>query len=75
MALWLLGALGFRTYLEVASTDTNALLGALGGALTLLLWLYVMGLAVLLGAEVNALLARRGRGRVTAERSGSSVGP
>jgi membrane protein len=63
MVLWLLGAAGFRLYLEVASDDTNALLGALGGALTLLLWLYVMGLALLLGAEVNALLARRRRRR------------
>jgi membrane protein len=63
MILWLLGATGFRLYLELASDDTNALLGALGGALTLLLWLYVMGLALLLGAEVNALLARRRRGR------------
>jgi membrane protein len=63
MTLWLLGATGFRIYLEFASDDTNALLGALGGALTLLLWLYVMGLALLLGAEVNALLARRRRRR------------
>jgi membrane protein len=63
MVLWLLGAAGFRIYLELASDDTNALLGALGGALTLLLWLYVMGLALLLGAEVNAQLARRRRRR------------
>ena len=63
MVLWLVGAAGFRVYLELASDDTNALLGALGGALTLLLWLYVMGLALLLGAEVNTLLARRRRRR------------
>ena len=61
--LWLLGAAGFRIYLEVASDDANAVLGALGGALTLLLWLYVMGLGLLLGAEVNAQRARHKRRR------------
>ena len=67
MLLWLLGAAGFRIYLEVASDDANAVLGALGGALTLLLWLYVMGLGLLLGAEVNAQRARRRRRRVAEE--------
>jgi membrane protein len=63
MVLWLFGAVGFRAYLVVASDDTNAVLGALGGALTLLLWLYVMGLGLLLGAEVNAHRTRRARRR------------
>ena len=68
MVLWLAGAIGFRVYLELAGDDTNAVLGALGGALTLLLWLYVMGLALLLGAEVNAQVARRRR-RLAAARA------
>ncbi|MGY6500591.1 MAG: YihY/virulence factor BrkB family protein [Acidimicrobiales bacterium] len=80
MALWMAGAVGFRIYLAVASNDANAVLGALGGGLTLLLWLYVMGLALLLGAEVNALNARRRRARmdegalITGERIGPTVG-
>ncbi|MDZ7677938.1 MAG: YihY/virulence factor BrkB family protein [Acidimicrobiales bacterium] len=76
MLLWLLGTGGFRIYLEVASNDANAVLGALGGALTLLLWLYVMGLGLLLGAEVNAQLTRRRRRRIadaTAEEFAAAV--
>jgi membrane protein len=66
MCLWLLGVVGFRIYLEVASNGTNVVFGVLGGALTLLLWLYVMGLALLLGGELNAYLdqARAGRSGV-----------
>ena len=60
MVLWLVGAVGFRAYLVVASSGANAVLGVLGGALTLLLWLYVMGLALLVGGEVNAHLVQRG---------------
>jgi membrane protein len=56
MLLWLVGAVGFRAYLVVASGGANAVFGVLGGALTLLLWLYVMGLALLVGGEVNAHL-------------------
>lgn len=74
MVLWIAGAIGFRIYLVFAGEDTNAVLGALGGALTLLLWLYVMGLALLLGAEVNALLTRR-RGLRTELRDAAAERP
>lgn len=63
MVLWILGALGFRVYLVFASDGANAVFGVLGGALTLLLWLYVMGLALLVGGEVNAHLVQSGRRR------------
>jgi membrane protein len=56
MCLWMFGALGFRVYLRFAGEGSNAVFGILGGALTLLLWLYVMGLALLVGGEVNAHL-------------------
>jgi membrane protein len=51
---WLVGSLGFRAYLAVFGG--NAVFGVLGGALVVLLWLYVLSLALMAGAEVNAVL-------------------
>lgn len=57
-ALWLLVSLGFRLYLRVAANG-NEVFGILGGTLTLLLWLYVLGVGLILGGELNAVLLRR----------------
>lgn len=56
--LWALASVGFRVYLAVAA-GTNEVLGTLGGSLIMLLWLYVMSVALLLGGELNSVLARR----------------
>jgi membrane protein len=58
--LWALLSLGFRLYLTVAA-GANQVLGTLGGSLIVLLWLYVMSLALLLGGELNAVLVQRHR--------------
>ena len=48
-------------YVENA-TDMSVTYGALGGFVSLLLWLYVCSLVLLLGAEVNAVLESKGKG-------------
>lgn len=48
----------FSYYVENA-TDMSVTYGALGGFISLLLWLYVCSLVLLLGAEVNAVLQAR----------------
>jgi membrane protein len=56
---WLIVTLGFRTYLDAASSGANAVFGLLGGALSLLFWLYLMAMGLLVGGELNGLLAVR----------------
>ncbi|WP_419841398.1 YihY/virulence factor BrkB family protein [Candidatus Poriferisodalis sp.] len=55
---WLTVSGGFGAYLRLASNDVNAVFGLLGGALSLLLWLYLLAMGLLAGAELNRLLDR-----------------
>lgn len=55
---WAAISLGFRLYLSIAG-ETNQVLGTLGGALIVLLWLYLLAVALLVGGELNAILAIR----------------
>jgi membrane protein len=59
--LWIATSVGFRAYLAVAGEGGNLFLGALGGTLVLVLWLYALSIALLVGAELNAVLTRRAR--------------
>ncbi len=52
-ALWLGASLGFRYYVMNATHYTETY-GALGGAMVLLLWFYMSGFVLLLGAVMNA---------------------
>jgi membrane protein len=52
-ALWLLTSLGFKLYVENFSNYT-AVHGTIGAVIVLLLWFYLSGFALLVGAELNA---------------------
>jgi membrane protein len=51
-ALWVAISLGFKFYIARFG-DYNAY-GAIGGVMVLLLWFYLSGIALLIGAELNA---------------------
>ena len=53
VALWLLVSLAFRVYLHFFNSY-SATDGSLGAVIILMLWLYLTGLAVLIGGEINA---------------------
>jgi membrane protein len=53
VGLWVLASAVFRVYLHFFNSYSRTY-GSLGAVIILLLWLYVTGLAFLVGAEVNA---------------------
>src|SRR4030095_13069568 len=52
-ALWMIASLGFRAYVVYAG-NYEATYGTIGGIIVLLLWFYVMGFVIVIGAELNA---------------------
>lgn len=67
----LIGAsLGFSTYISNFA-DYSATYGSIGAVIVLMLWLYIAGLSLLVGAEINALLeSGRRESRARSARSG-----
>ena len=55
--LWLLVSIGFSFYVNNFG-NYSATYGSLGGVIVLMLWLYLMGLSLIIGGEINALLYR-----------------
>jgi membrane protein len=55
--LWLGASAGFRIYLRYFNAYT-AIYGSLGALIILVVWLYVTGLAFLIGGEINANIER-----------------
>jgi uncharacterized BrkB/YihY/UPF0761 family membrane protein len=72
-ALWLIVSGAFRLYLHLFGG--NPVFGVLGGARVVLLWLYLLSLGLLIGAELNAVLAERRARPALAKRFLSSALP
>jgi membrane protein len=71
--LWLAASAGLNAYLT-AVVPASPLLGALGGGLILMFWFYLLSVALLAGAELNAVLAARRRFRGITMRQQSATG-
>ncbi len=56
--LWFSVTVGFRAYLQHFG-DFATIYGSLGAAMALLVWMYMISLVILVGAEFNALLFPR----------------
>lgn len=60
VALWVIASIGFRVYLDFFN-HYSATYGSLGAVIILLLWLYITGFAILIGGEVDWVIANRDR--------------
>jgi membrane protein len=72
-ALWIVGSLGFKLYLSNVG-DYTATYGAIGGAIVTMLWFYVSSAAILIGAEVNAVIEEAWRSAAGAQEAASPRG-
>jgi membrane protein len=54
---WIGASLGFRVYVSYFA-NYNATYGSIGGVILLLLWLYLSSVALLIGGEINSVIAR-----------------
>lgn len=53
ISVWLLASIGFRMYVHYFN-NFSITYGSLGAVIILLMWFYITGLALLLGAEINS---------------------
>lgn len=66
-ALWIVSSFGFKLYVTRVA-DYGATYGTIGGVIVTMLWFYVSGLAMLVGAEINAVIEAARRGHADARR-------
>jgi membrane protein len=64
VVIWLLASVGFRLYLHFFNSY-SATYGSLGAVVILLLWLYITGFAILIGAELNWIIEAADTGDVS----------
>jgi membrane protein len=71
VGLWLFASFSLKTYLHFFDSYSKTY-GSLGAVIVLMLWLYLTGLAVLIGGEVNSEIenAAAERGAADAKRKG-----
>lgn len=68
--LWLMATAGFGIYLRFA--NPGSAYGVVGSVLVLLFFLYVTAIIFIVGAEVNAMVARRAKAQASEERATTS---
>ncbi len=56
--LWILASLGFKFYVETL-INYNVVYGSITGVIVLIIWLYISGLILLIGGELNGVLESR----------------
>ena len=54
LVAWIVGSYLLRWVLTVTATDSRSIYGPLAAPIAILLWLYIVAIAVLIGAAVNA---------------------
>jgi membrane protein len=54
LACWILGSYLLREFLTLTAADSRSIYGPLAAPIAILLWLYILAIAVLIGAAVNA---------------------
>ncbi|WNF21230.1 YihY/virulence factor BrkB family protein [Mesobacillus jeotgali] len=70
--VWQLISLGFSFYVSNFG-NYSATYGSIGGVIVLMLWLFLTGLALVLGGEINAIYHRDKTGEEPVEEHGESV--
>jgi membrane protein len=72
--VWIGASVLFRFYLHFYNSYSKSY-GSLGAVIVLLLWLYITGLAILLGGEINSIIenAAAERGHPDAKEAGEKV--
>jgi membrane protein len=70
--LWLIASLGFRVYLHFFN-NYSATYGSLGAVVILMLWLYITGLAILIGGELNAIIESEDRKKAAFEQKKAEI--
>jgi membrane protein len=59
-ALWIVSSFALKLYVTKLA-DYTATYGAIGGMIVTMLWFYVCGLALLIGAELNGVIEKEWR--------------
>ena len=70
--LWLAASFGFRVYLHFFN-NYSATYGSIGAVIILMAWLYISGLAILIGGEINWVIENQDKERGALEAKKRSI--